>query len=227
MKRMVFLVLSAALIFAFCACGNATPADQIVPVSTPTQAAIDSPTPAQTTPALTPAPTPQPSPSPTVMPTATLEPTPSPPSLVEQSWGSSAAFQDALTAQTWIYIDTVQQDAELSVPGYEDMSISSASERSFLPPETLRSVRKDGETIIKEYDQKYQIDDTFAYVWFGEYQGYMWDPNFVITDPLPDMRMVYYIDSEGYLIQMLMVYSFQTGQYTRASDANVYAPDAP
>lgn len=226
MKKAVFFALSTILFLTLCACNNSsaseaqstpeTIASQTAPTVSQATSTMETSTSAQTQ---------------LLEPTASLEQpiveTPVVPSLIPQEWESSEAFKNALTSVTWIYTSTLPTQAMFSVSGYEDIATSSASERTFLLPDTLHSVQKDGDTIIKEYDRKYLIEDTIAYVSLGEYQGYIEDPDFEVTDPMPEMRMVYYIDSESFLIQELMVYSYQTDLYTLASDANIYSHVMP
>ncbi len=165
-------------------------------------------------------------PAPTLQPTpeSTPVPTPATPTLTPETWPSSYDFENALLGPVWEYVQTVPLEELLTVPGYEDMTMSAAAERTFLAIGQLHSVIKDGNVITSEYDREYFFDGETAYVWLGEYQGYMWDPDFVITKPMPEMRMQYYIDTNGFLIQTLQVYYFQTDDYTLTSDANVYEP---
>ena len=174
----------------------------------------------QSTPAPMPTPMLQPTPAPTPVPT------PATPTLTPETWQSSYDFENALLGPVWEYVQTVPLEELLTGPGYEDMTMSAAAERTFLAIGQLHSVIKDGDVITSEYDREYFFDGETAYVWLGEYQGYMWDPDFVITKPMPEMRMQYYIDTNGFLIQTLQVYYFQTDDYTLASDANVYEPAA-
>ena len=139
------------------------------------------------------------------------------------AWPSRQAFLEALTGRTWEYArtDGRRPDIVTGEASMDDITPETLDRLTFYSNQTVRRTSLSADTMESLSEQTVEccIEDDHAYVRLGDYE---------YGDALYEVDLVFYIDTDGYLIESRELYSYEKGQYSTVSrNVNVFIPADP
>ncbi|MGI5848740.1 MAG: zinc-ribbon domain-containing protein [Christensenellales bacterium] len=130
-------------------------------------------------------------------------------------WKSQKEFETTLTSCMWVYVRTDEAKREIIVDEYSDITPNYFYKLILSPDGTVECICSDYNTmeIIENYIFNYIFGNNHAYIYIEPYK---------YNDNTYEVNLYYYIDYNGYLIEQVMLYEGNSGNYYLISNVNVY-----